>query len=211
MVQCNPVEKVLYASHQLQGHVTNWWENFRASHANVANIEWAEFAEAFKASYIPYNLLELKREEFDRLHQGGSSLTEYLNRFTRLSRYASDEVDTDKKETRRFLKGIDTNLRVQLVGLDFPDFQTLVNKAILIESARKEADDFHKRKNFQQSNSSRGISRPHLSKSSQTQNTTFHRPRPRNFTHPTGQPTYLPPTPHYLQNPPPRPTHINPG
>jgi hypothetical protein len=66
------------------------------------------------------------------------SVTEYLDKFTHLSRYAPDEVNTDLKRQKRFLDGFIGPLNYQLQSHTFPDFQTLLNKAIGLESKRKE-------------------------------------------------------------------------
>jgi hypothetical protein len=42
--------------------------------------------------------MKLKKKEFLSLTQGNMSISEYHDRFTQLSRYAPEEVDTD--ETR---------------------------------------------------------------------------------------------------------------
>jgi hypothetical protein len=54
-------------------------------------------------------------------------------------------VDTDEKRQERFLEGLIGPLNNQLQSHSFPNFQTLLNKAIGLESKRKELSD-HKRK-----------------------------------------------------------------
>jgi hypothetical protein len=54
-------------------------------------------------------------------------------------------VDTDEKRQERFLEGLVGPLNYQLQSHNFPNFQTLLNKAIGLESKRKELSD-HKRK-----------------------------------------------------------------
>jgi hypothetical protein len=66
------------------------------------------------------------------------SATEYMGKFTQLSRYAPDEVNTDPKRQERFLDGLIGPLNYQLQSHTFPYFRTLVNKAIGLESKRKE-------------------------------------------------------------------------
>jgi hypothetical protein len=66
------------------------------------------------------------------------SVTEYLDKFTYLSHYAPDVVNTDPKRQERFLNGFIGPLNYQLQIHTFLDFQTQVNKAIGLESKRKE-------------------------------------------------------------------------
>jgi hypothetical protein len=54
-------------------------------------------------------------------------------------------VDTDEKHQEHFLEGLIGPLNYQLQSHNFPNFQTLLNKAIGLESKRKELLD-HKRK-----------------------------------------------------------------
>jgi hypothetical protein len=44
IAQCNDMEKVLYASGQLQGAAQDWWDSFKFGRpANAAPITWVEF------------------------------------------------------------------------------------------------------------------------------------------------------------------------
>ena len=42
-------------------------------------------------------------------------MCEYRNRFTQLSRYAPKEVDSDAKKQKRFLKGLNDGLHLELM------------------------------------------------------------------------------------------------
>jgi hypothetical protein len=103
--------------------------------------------------------MKFKKKEFLSLTQANMTVSEYRDRFTQLSRYALEEVDTDEKCQERFLEGLIEPLNYQLQSHSFPNFQTLLNKAIGLENKRKELSD-HKRKyqgqtsrNTQQNNS----------------------------------------------------------
>jgi hypothetical protein len=89
--------------------------------------------------------MKLKNKEFLSLVQGGMSISEYWDRFTPLSRYTTKEVDTDEKRQERFLEGLIGPINYQLQSQTFPNIQTLLNKAIGLESKRRELPD-HKRK-----------------------------------------------------------------
>jgi hypothetical protein len=89
--------------------------------------------------------MKLKKKDFLSLTQGNMSISEYRDRFTQLSRYAPEEVDTDEKRQERFLEGLIGPLNYQLQSQNFPNFQTLLNKAIGLANKRKELSD-HKRK-----------------------------------------------------------------
>jgi hypothetical protein len=42
--------------------------------------------------------MKLKKKEFEELKQRSMSVSEYVTRFTQLSRYAPDNVDTNEKK-----------------------------------------------------------------------------------------------------------------
>ena len=58
--------------------------------------------------------MKLKKKEFLSLTQGGMSVIEYQDRFTQLSRYTPEEVDTDEKRQEWFLEGLIGPLNYQL-------------------------------------------------------------------------------------------------
>jgi hypothetical protein len=68
------------------------------------------------------------------------SVCEYHDQFTQLSRYAPNEVREDADKQCLFLKGIYYDLRLQLKGHTYPNFQALVDRAIVLDDMRKEHD-----------------------------------------------------------------------
>ena len=61
------------------------------------------------------------------------SVREYLTKFTQLSRYAPDDVDTDEKKQDCFLEGLHPSLQYALSANEYPSFQKLVDRAFIIE------------------------------------------------------------------------------
>jgi hypothetical protein len=94
VVQCNNSEKVLLVSHQLIGSTTDRWDAYVEVREELESINWLGFRIAFRAHHVPQGVLKLKKE-FEDLKQGSMSVNEYVTRFTQLSRYALDEVDTE--------------------------------------------------------------------------------------------------------------------
>jgi len=54
-----------------------------------------------------------------------------------LARYAPDEVREDADKQRLFMKGLYYELRLQLATNNYPTFQPLVNRAIVLDNMRK--------------------------------------------------------------------------
>jgi hypothetical protein len=67
-------------------------------------------------------VIKLKKIEFQDLKQGSMSMSEYVTKFTQLSRYAPHEVDTDEKKQECFLNGLNDELDY---GLEARDFENL--------------------------------------------------------------------------------------
>ena len=74
---------------------------------------------------------------------------EYRNRFTQLSCYAPKEVDSDTKKQKRFLKGLNDGLQLQLMTVVYADYQTLVDRAIVIENKRREMEEKKRKHDLQ--------------------------------------------------------------
>ena len=98
VVKCNNREKVLFASHQLEGSAVDWWDAYVEAHKQLESINWQEFRNGFRTHHVPFGMMKLKKKEFEDLKQGSMSVNVYVTQFTQLSRYAPDDVDTDEKK-----------------------------------------------------------------------------------------------------------------
>ena len=97
ITQCNDREKVLYASGCLEGSAADWWDGYTDAHANANTITWDEFRNSFREHHVPAGVIKLKQKEFLALKQGNMTISEYRDKFTQLSQYAPNDVDTDAK------------------------------------------------------------------------------------------------------------------
>jgi hypothetical protein len=136
VVQCNNREKVLFASHQLEGPTVDWWDAYVEAHEEPESINWQEFKNSFHSHHVPLRVMKLKKKEFEDLKQGSMSVSEYVTRFTQLSRYALDNVDTNEKKQDWFLNGLNDGLAYALEARDFINFQDMVDKALVLENRR---------------------------------------------------------------------------
>jgi hypothetical protein len=66
MVQCNDRDKALYASGQLIGAASEWWNSYINGHEQPESIEWKEFKDNFILHHTPVSAMKSK---------GRSSLT----------------------------------------------------------------------------------------------------------------------------------------
>jgi hypothetical protein len=113
VVQCNNREKVLFASHQLEGLIADWWD-----------------------AYVLLGVMKLKKKEFEDLKQGSMTVSEYVTRFTQLSCYAPDNVDTNEKKQDWFLQGLNDGLAYAFEAHDFVNFQDMVDKTLVFKNRR---------------------------------------------------------------------------
>jgi hypothetical protein len=63
-----------------------------------------------------------------------------------LSKYATEDINTDKKKQDMFLEGLNDGIQFQLFNTDYIDFQHMIDKALVIESKLKEIEKDGKRK-----------------------------------------------------------------
>jgi hypothetical protein len=104
-------------------------------HEEPKSINWQEFKNSFRSHHVPLGVMKLKKE-FEDLKQGSMSVCEYVTRFTQLSRYAPDNVDTNEKKQDRFLNGLNDGLAYALEARDFVNFQDMVDMALVLENRR---------------------------------------------------------------------------
>ena len=77
------------------------------------------------------------------------SVCEYRDIFTQLSCYAPREVDSDAKKQKHFLKGLNDGLQLQLMTMVYADYQTLVDRAIVIENKHREMEEKKRKRGLQ--------------------------------------------------------------
>jgi hypothetical protein len=91
---------------------------------------------AFRSHHAHQGIIKLKKKEFQDLNQESMMVSEYVTRFTQLSRYAQNDVDTDEKKQECFLNGLDDGLAYAMEACDFENFQAMVDKALVLENRR---------------------------------------------------------------------------
>ena len=61
----------------------------------------------------------------------------------------SEEVDNDAKKQKCFLKGLNDGLQLQLMTVVYADYQTLVDRVIVIENKRREMEEKKRKRDLQ--------------------------------------------------------------
>jgi hypothetical protein len=132
-----PANYVTFATYLLKGPASQWWATHRQTLSPGTVVTWAEFKIAFRARYIPQAVIARKKAEFHSLVQGNKSVEVYQREFLDLSRYAEEDVPTDDRRQEKFREGLHHDIQLALLVQDYPDFATLVNKAIMVETGLK--------------------------------------------------------------------------
>ncbi|KAK1683148.1 hypothetical protein QYE76_043996 [Lolium multiflorum] len=124
-----------------RGPAASWWENLVAVHPPEKVFTWEEFKKKFRDAHVPESVVELKKREFDELHQNTAPIMQYVRDFNRLSRYAPEEVDTEEKRKKRFMKGMNPYMKMQLRLARTAEFQELIDSAITFEDDYRQVQE----------------------------------------------------------------------
>jgi hypothetical protein len=120
----------------LKGPATDWWDAYIESHEEPESINWQDFKNSFRSHHVPLGMMKLKKKEFKDLKHGSLSVNGYVIRFTQLSHYAPDNVDTNEKKQDWFLNGLNDGLAYALKAHDFANFQDMVDKELVLKNRR---------------------------------------------------------------------------
>ena len=137
---CNDAEKVKFAAHQLDGPAAAWWENYTTTYP-LENVTWTQFQQAFRTAHVSAGAMSLKKKEFRSLRQGGRTVSQYAEEFSKLARYAPGDVATDAAKQEKFLEGLNDELGVQLTVVTFANYQELVDKATILEGKHQQMEN----------------------------------------------------------------------
>src|SRR6266566_2240941 len=140
-----PASYVTFATYFLKGPAAQWWSAHKHTLPPGTHVTWDEFQAAFRARYIPQGIMDRKKTEFRNLVQGNKTVEAYQREFLDLSRYAEEDIPNDARRQEKFRSGLHPDLELALAIQDFPDFATLVNKAILLETAQAKHKESQKR------------------------------------------------------------------
>ena len=79
----------------------------------------------------------MKKHEFHNLRQGNHTVGKYVDEFSKLARYAPDDVATDAAKQEKFMEGLNDEMSMQLMVATFNNYQELVDKALMIEGKQQ--------------------------------------------------------------------------
>ncbi|KAL3741036.1 hypothetical protein ACJRO7_022195 [Eucalyptus globulus] len=130
LLDYNDAEKITLAEYQLEGNAKFWW---RASRDMIfppgIDINWDEFVRVFNRKHFSDCAKDKKITEFVYLEQRELTVDQYEAKFSELSRYAPRLIEDQKEKTKRFLKGLRTDIRKQLLPLNIRDYNEIYERA----------------------------------------------------------------------------------
>ena len=118
---CTEAEKVSFAAHQLDGPAASWWENYIVTFP-IANVTWDQFQQAFRTAHVSTGAMSMKKREFHNLRQGNRTVGQDVDEFSKLARYALDDVATDAAKQEKFMEGLNDELSMQLMVANFNNY-----------------------------------------------------------------------------------------
>ncbi|XP_058208151.1 uncharacterized protein LOC131321160 [Rhododendron vialii] len=133
---------------QLVGEADEWWESIleirkdarravrtaaQVNEPDVENLTWAKFETLFEDQYFPETSRENLRDQFEKLEQGNMTVSEYVQKFQSLSRFAPELVATEERKCRRFEKGLHNTVRRMVTVQRKMKFSEVVECARSIE------------------------------------------------------------------------------
>ncbi|KAL1225337.1 hypothetical protein V5N11_008996 [Cardamine amara subsp. amara] len=104
-VRCLEQYKVVIGVHFLKGDAHTWWESVTNRRKRVVR-SWEEFREEFNTKYFPQQALDRLESQFLDLRQGSKSVREYEAEFNSLKRYAGRDLDDERVQICRFMRGM---------------------------------------------------------------------------------------------------------
>ncbi|XP_026421567.1 uncharacterized protein LOC113317628 [Papaver somniferum] len=112
---CTEVFKQRLATFELTRDAHNWWTSASRG-LDHATMTWTNFIRMFDDKYFPQSIRNAKEKEFLSFKQGTLSVTEYEIEYSRLSMFVPHLVDTEEKNRRRFVYGLNVVYQRHIVA-----------------------------------------------------------------------------------------------
>ncbi|KAL3723944.1 hypothetical protein ACJRO7_036023 [Eucalyptus globulus] len=134
LLDCTATKKITLVEYQLEGNAKFWWRALRDTiFPPGTEVNWEEFVRAFNRKHFSDCAKDRKITEFVQLEQKELTIDRYEARFSELSRYAPRLIEDQEEKAKRFLKGLRTDVRKQLVPLNIRDYNEIYERAQLVE------------------------------------------------------------------------------
>ncbi|XP_026457877.1 uncharacterized protein LOC113358499 [Papaver somniferum] len=110
------------------GSSRDWWN--AVMKAEGGTMTWNRFKDLFMDKYVPDAARDRKFSEFMSLTKGGMSVSAYNDKFIRFSRYGADFITTGEAKAKRFIRGLDPEMRKHLSCLRIKTYEDSLNRSL---------------------------------------------------------------------------------
>ncbi|KAL8124091.1 hypothetical protein AgCh_011915 [Apium graveolens] len=117
LAEVNDDKKAQYASYYLKDEASFWWESSKAL-LEGKDLSWEKFTEMFLEKYLPSYMQDQLEMKFLDLRQEDMSVAEYEVKFSELSRFVPEYINTEEKKAKRFQQGLKPWIRSQVALLE---------------------------------------------------------------------------------------------
>ncbi|KAL0354353.1 UNVERIFIED_CONTAM: Transposon Ty3-G Gag-Pol polyprotein [Sesamum angustifolium] len=128
-IECTPEQKLRYAVSLFEKDALDWWETIPGSKNRPNTLTWNDFLKEFADTNTLPVYRNHKKVEFLELKQNELSVAGYELQFVRLSKYAPEEVSTDKLRRDRFERGLRLEIR-EKIAIKPPSYGALLEAAL---------------------------------------------------------------------------------
>ncbi|KAK2977829.1 hypothetical protein RJ640_001752 [Escallonia rubra] len=132
-------QRLVYTSFMLEDSAERWWKllSMKWEREGVPST-WENFKREFTNKYVPAVTQEKKEVNFIKFEQQNMSVSVYKSQFTDLARFCPHLVDTEERKVRKFVKGLNKDLRDKLIPLQLQTYMAVVDRALAIENDLEE-------------------------------------------------------------------------
>ena len=152
-------QKTVFSVYLMKGEANHWWES-KKNLEGTGVVTWERFSLLFLEKYFPKYIETQMEVKFLELKQGNMTVAEYEAKFSELSRFVPEFVDTEEKRARRFQLGLKQWIQNKVAILELTNYATLVQKASIAEAgsdqSHKEREDKKRKMGNQKGNSAGG-------------------------------------------------------
>ncbi|XP_031108422.1 uncharacterized protein LOC116012892, partial [Ipomoea triloba] len=110
-VNCPANQRVSSAVYYLTKAADNWWAAAGPELLQNPDFGWEEFKEELRGQFYTERIKGIKCEEFLRLKQKGETVQVYYDQYVELMRFAQDIVPDEASKARRFVRGLEWDVR----------------------------------------------------------------------------------------------------
>ena len=130
---CTDEQRVLFSSFLMEDGAKDWWDAVERRYPD--GITWDQFQQEFTDRFFPQSHKDAKIEDFFKLEQKNMSVSEYEKKFSELVRLVPYIQVDEVLKCKRFLSGLQHQIRVHLSVVPQNRFGDLVEAALRVEQS----------------------------------------------------------------------------